>query len=270
MSWRYTCVTVLFSSSIQMSNNTSLIIVSKAARLHVYEVQRRMNAARQILPEIPHAGTLDCVSNNAFLSVQINGMYVDVAWKGTCKYTAKIYPYASTYWHQCYTAKAQHCYAVLSAVHRNIDNSIRWIRDYMQYTEGALSRLQVAIDSTQNALENERRRIVDHVLSGSSADAFQTGAAAADIEEPPPMYEGPPEGPPEDTAASAAPPPPTVPNVPPAATASPSSFGSNASSPYLPASPHHHLAASAPPTPEQNPHNPFSSSNPFASTKAPP
>ena len=75
---------------------------------------------------------------------------------------------------------------------KNIDASLQWVRHYMRYTEGALDRLKVAIESTQNALDIERCRIVDGVLAGSPVDGM-AGIDAQAEDQPPPMYESPPD-----------------------------------------------------------------------------
>ncbi|KAI9255799.1 hypothetical protein BDA99DRAFT_517670 [Phascolomyces articulosus] len=154
----------------------------EGAKKQIYEVQRRLNVARQILPEIPHPGLLDVVTQNLLLNMQLNLNYVDVAWK----------------------AKAQHTYALMVTCQKNIETSLQWVRHYLHYTEGALQRLGVAIESTQNALENERRRIVDGVLSGQPVDGlagYGGGGSSSSPQEPqlqlddapPPMYASPPD-----------------------------------------------------------------------------
>ncbi|KAI9497491.1 hypothetical protein BDB00DRAFT_784819 [Zychaea mexicana] len=157
----------LFGGNLMDANQAACL---EGAKKQTYEVQRRLNVARQILPEIPHPGLLDVVSNNLLLSMQVNFNYVDVAWK----------------------AKAQHTYALLATCQKNIDTSLHWVRHYLRYTEGALQRLDVAINSTQNALENERRRIADGVLSGQPVDGMAGGVDEPD-DQPPPMYESPPD-----------------------------------------------------------------------------
>lgn len=105
-----------------------------------------------------------------------------------------------------YTAKAQHTFALIATCRHNADKSLQWIRHYKQYAEGAQGRLQVAIESTRNALHNERRRIVDGILSGQPVDGFGGTSSSDYPDQPPPMYEAPP---PDTNNAAAA--PPTIP-----------------------------------------------------------
>lgn len=105
-------------------------------------------------------------------------------------------------------AKAQHAGALFRTVQHNIDSSLRWVRQYIHYTEGALERLKVAVDSVRAALGDERRRIVEGVLSGEPVD----GRADDVYDQPPPMYEAPPEdeeAPTADVPAVPSPLPPT-------------------------------------------------------------
>lgn len=52
-----------------------------ASRRRLWEIQRLLNVARTVLPEIPYPQTLDVVTNNPLLHMQINMNYVDMAWK---------------------------------------------------------------------------------------------------------------------------------------------------------------------------------------------
>ncbi|KAJ8663259.1 hypothetical protein O0I10_000497 [Lichtheimia ornata] len=172
----------LFGVSMMDEHQAACLELSKR---HAWEAQRRMNIVRQVLPEVPHPETLDTVTNNMVLNnLQINMSYVDVAWK----------------------AKAQHTFALIATCRHNADKSLQWIRHYKQYAEGAQGRLQVAIESTRNALHNERRRIVDGILSGQPVDGFGGTSSSDYPDQPPPMYEAPP---PDTNNAAAA--PPTIP-----------------------------------------------------------
>ncbi|KAI9312402.1 hypothetical protein BX666DRAFT_1987127 [Dichotomocladium elegans] len=153
----------LFGASMMDEHQLACL---EGARRQTYEVQRRLNIARQVLPEIPYPAMLDVITHNTLLGLQLNMTYVDVTWK----------------------AKAQHSYALIITALANIDNSIKWVRHYLQYAQGAAERLQVAIESTRNALENERRRIFEGILSGEPIQAM--GSANID---PPPKYEAPPD-----------------------------------------------------------------------------
>ncbi|ORZ03305.1 hypothetical protein BCR43DRAFT_483104 [Syncephalastrum racemosum] len=154
----------LFGGTIMDVQQLTLI---EGVRRHTQEAQRRLNTARRVLPELPHPATLDVVTNNILLQMRLDINYVDIAWK----------------------AKAQHAGALFGTVQHNIDSSLRWVRQYIQYTEGALERLKIAVDSVRASLETERRRIVEGILSGEPVD----GRADDVFDQPPPMYEAPPE-----------------------------------------------------------------------------
>jgi hypothetical protein len=71
-----------------------------------------------------------------------------------------------------------------------------WVKQYREYTSGAVERLGSVIDSTRNALHNERERIINVVLSGHISDgqsgSSQSGSGQATSDEPPPpVYEAP-------------------------------------------------------------------------------
>jgi hypothetical protein len=57
-----------------------------AAKKRIWEIQRLLNIARTVLPEIPYPQTLDVVTNNTLLNMQISSTYVDVAWKGKIQF----------------------------------------------------------------------------------------------------------------------------------------------------------------------------------------
>jgi len=57
----------------------------EAAKRRIWDIQRLMNVARTILPEIPYPQTLDVVTNNTLLQMQLNLNYIDIAWKGKHK-----------------------------------------------------------------------------------------------------------------------------------------------------------------------------------------
>lgn len=172
------------------------------------------------------------------------------------------------------TAKAQHTFALVATCRHNADKSLQWVRHYKQYAEGAQGRLQVAIESTRNALHNERRRIVDGILSGQPVDGFDGTSSSTDYpDQPPPMYEAPPD---TNNAATA---PPTIPqeamlsppspsnstlsNTPPTASrplSNPPQQLSPAQPPPPPLANGDHIpptSAIPPPYKSQNTHNPF-------------
>lgn len=64
-----------------------------AAKRRVWEIQRLLNIARTVLPEIPYPQTLDVVTNNPLLQMQITMSYVDISWKGIKQ--KKFKPYLS-------------------------------------------------------------------------------------------------------------------------------------------------------------------------------
>ncbi|KAI9018065.1 hypothetical protein CLU79DRAFT_761554 [Phycomyces nitens] len=157
------------------------VIYVEAARKHVYEAQRRINIACSVLPEIPNPALLDVVSNNRFLSMQFNSTFIDTTWQA---------------------ATHEMLYRI-TLVQRNIENSMTWTRQYMQYAEGAVSKLNQAIENAQRALEKERRRIFERVLAGRPpADAAGASSSTSHDDDslmysptydaPPPVYEAPP------------------------------------------------------------------------------
>lgn len=93
---------------------------------------------------------------------------------------------------------------MLATAYRNIQNSLTWVKEYHEYTKGAIIRLDAVIETTTASLQNERRRIMDAVLAGhvdntsgagSSSDLplFQTTFhGGSSNEPPPPVYEAPP------------------------------------------------------------------------------
>ncbi|KAF7723804.1 hypothetical protein EC973_001588 [Apophysomyces ossiformis] len=141
----------------------------EGAKRQTYEVQRRLNYARGVLPEIPYPATLDVVTNNLLLSLRVDLNFVDIAWK----------------------AKVSHTFAVMATAQRNIDNSITWVRQYMQYAEGALERLKLAVGSTKDSLEKERQRIFEGIMSGNLAEGSSSSHEIPQ-DQPPPVYEAPP------------------------------------------------------------------------------
>ncbi|KAI7890080.1 uncharacterized protein EV154DRAFT_262411 [Mucor mucedo] len=142
-----------------------------AAKRRVWEIQRLLNIARTVLPEIPYPQTLDVVTNNPLLQMQITLTYVDISWK----------------------AKTTQCFGMLATAYRNIQNSLTWVKQYLQYATTALGRLNEALDSTKVALYNERRRIIEAVLAssdGANLPSFTTTYHGSS-EPPPPVYEAP-------------------------------------------------------------------------------
>lgn len=142
-----------------------------AAKRRVWEIQRLLNVARTELPEIPYPHTLDVVTNNPLLNMQISMTYVDALWR----------------------AKTTQCFGMLATAYRNIQNSLTWVKEYHEYTKGAIIRLDAVIETTTVALQNERRRIMDAVLAGhvdtsGSSSSYQPSSN----DPPPPVYEAPP------------------------------------------------------------------------------
>ncbi|KAI8889634.1 hypothetical protein K501DRAFT_170616, partial [Backusella circina FSU 941] len=144
----------------------------EASKRRLWEVQRMLNVARTILPEIPYPQSLDVVTNNGLLNMRFDMEYVDMNWK----------------------VKTSQCFGLLATTYRNIQNAMTWVKQYREYTEGAVERLGVVIDSTRNALHNERERIINVVLSGHTTDGQSgSGAQPTSDEPPPPVYEAPHE-----------------------------------------------------------------------------
>lgn len=113
-----------------------------------------LNNARTILPEIPHPETLDIVTNNPILSLQITLHYVDITWK----------------------AKTRHCLQVVTVALHNIKLSLNWVQQYKQYAEGAVHRLTEVLNTTKHRLHTERCNIIDSILNThqSSLPAYES------------------------------------------------------------------------------------------------
>lgn len=127
---------------------------------------------------------------------------------------------------------------MLATAYRNIQNSLTWVKQYLDYATTALGRLNVALDSTKAALDNERRRIIEAVLASSNAGTnvplFTTSYHGND-EPPPPVYEAPVEI--NNTQQSQQNSLPNIPNNLTPAT-SISDFSLSSSSPVMPAAQH--------------------------------
>ncbi|KAI8644742.1 hypothetical protein BD408DRAFT_430252 [Parasitella parasitica] len=151
-----------------------------ASKRRIWEIQRLLNVARTVLPEIPYPQTLDVVTNNTLLQMQLNLNYVDIAWK----------------------AKTSQCFGMLATAHRNTQNSLTWVKQYKDYAAGALVRLNTAVNAIMGSLKAQRERIMDTVLAGHTGGA--SSAAPSDNpplfsttyhghnDLPPPVYEAPP------------------------------------------------------------------------------
>ncbi|CEP17457.1 hypothetical protein [Parasitella parasitica] len=155
----------------------------EASKRRIWEIQRLLNVARTVLPEIPYPQTLDVVTNNTLLQMQINLNYVDIAWK----------------------AKTSQCFGMLGTVYRNTQNSLTWVKQYKDYATGALVRLNTAVITIMESLKDERKRIMDAVLAGhTSGGGASSSSAPTDNpplfstthhgpnDLPPPVYEAPP------------------------------------------------------------------------------
>ncbi|KAG0179824.1 hypothetical protein DFQ29_001633 [Apophysomyces sp. BC1021] len=218
----------------------------EAAKRQTYEVQRRLNYARGVLPEIPYPGTLDVVSNNLLLGLRVDINFVDIAWK----------------------AKVQHTFAVMATSQRNIENSMTWVRQYIQYTDGALGRLNGAIGTTKDALEKERQRIFEGVMSGNFTEA-SSSSQVVHHDQSPPVYEAPPPTQNQQT--------PSLPQIPqdmmPMATTSTPSFNSSPFSPptSLPLASNHPPRPISPATPGTNgtSYVSYNANNPFQNVNRP-
>lgn len=101
------------------------------------------------------------------------------------------------------SVKTTQCFGMLATVYRNVQNSLTWVKQYLEYTKGAIIRLEEAIESTKKNLETERKRIFEVVsagymdTSGSSPSnqpglpPFSTSYNSQNNEPPPPVYEAP-------------------------------------------------------------------------------
>ncbi|CAO0791467.1 unnamed protein product [Mucor circinelloides] len=151
----------------------------EAAKRRIWDIQRLMNVARTILPEIPYPQTLDVVTNNTLLQMQLNLNYIDIAWK----------------------AKTSQCFGMLATAYRNTQNSLTWVKQYKEYAAGALVRLDEAVNVMKESLKNERKRIMDTVLAGHTSGSSSAAADNPPLfstayhgtnDPPPPVYEAPP------------------------------------------------------------------------------
>ncbi|KAI8987713.1 hypothetical protein BDF20DRAFT_284890 [Mycotypha africana] len=186
----------------------------EAARKRTWEVQRLLNKARTVLPEIPYPQTLDVVTNNPLLQMHLNANYIDSAWRGKIilvVLTKKTKISIKLSFHQ-FIAKATQCFGLLATVYKNTQNSINWVKQYKEYAQGALIRLEKAVEDVKKSLFAERQRIIETVLYNynnldqtTAARAAEPSTLAAPIPDilsssyqneisdlpPPPMYEAP-------------------------------------------------------------------------------
>lgn len=88
-------------------------------------------------------------------------------------------------------AKTTQCFSMLATAYSNIQNSLTWVKQYIDYTIGAIARLNTAVESAQENLDNERRRIMDSVLAGHIYGESSNNDILIN-EPPPPVYEAPP------------------------------------------------------------------------------
>ncbi|KAI9305930.1 hypothetical protein BJ944DRAFT_59181 [Cunninghamella echinulata] len=149
----------LFGTSL--IENEQIIYIQRCQQ-NIWEAQRRLNVARQVLPEIPYPASLDVVTNNHILSLIFDGGYVDVAWQ----------------------AKAQQGFSLLGSAVSAITNASRWVRDYLRYTEGAIQRLTATKETTYNSLVNERMRIFDTVILASQGTGNGSGSTSSALSSP--------------------------------------------------------------------------------------
>ncbi|CAO3608808.1 unnamed protein product [Cunninghamella echinulata] len=149
----------LFGTSL--IENEQIIYIQRCQQ-NIWEAQRRLNVARQVLPEIPYPASLDVVTNNHVLSLIFDGGYVDVAWQ----------------------AKAQQGFNLLGSAVPVITNASRWVRDYLRYTEGAIQRLTATKETTYNSLVNERMRIFDTIILASQGTGNGGGSTSSTLSPP--------------------------------------------------------------------------------------
>lgn len=151
---------------------------------------------------------------------------------------------------------------MLATAYRNIQNSLTWVKQYLDYTTGAIERLSTAVETTKTALEKERRRIIDSVLEGYNGSSASSSSRTElptfhhhDTNElPPPVYEAPPTITTTGPAAGSAEPHPnqvSMPDIPNNITpaSSISNFPLNEHSPVIPPALPSPVDNSAPPHP---------------------
>jgi hypothetical protein len=93
-------------------------------------------------------------------------------------------------------AKTTQCFNLLATAYRNMQNSMTWVKQYLDYTTGAVIRLNEALENTKKALETERCRIMDAVLAGQLDGQGDSSSSSNNVdilinEPPPPVYEAP-------------------------------------------------------------------------------
>ncbi|KAI8875554.1 hypothetical protein K501DRAFT_263628, partial [Backusella circina FSU 941] len=151
------------------------ISLLEAAKRRICDIQRMLNLVRTILPEIPRPNTLDVVTNNPLFELSFTVESIDPNWN----------------------AKTAQCFRQIAGVLRPIENALKWVKNFREYTTNALERLTNTLSVTTQALETERKRIIEDVFAGhtgtqeSSENDFLFADANPE-ELPPPVYEGPP------------------------------------------------------------------------------
>ena len=119
-------------------------------------------------------------------------------------------------------AKASQCLGQLAAVQQNVQNSANWVIQYKNYAQGAIDRLETAIEASKASLEAARRRTIESVLAGHPD---HLGSCEARNNPPPPVYEAPPSFSPQGQSTGNDP----LPSIP-----SNLSLPSNQASPIMP------------------------------------
>ncbi|KAL1928365.1 hypothetical protein VTP01DRAFT_2721 [Rhizomucor pusillus] len=142
-----------------------------AKKIVPHEIQRRLVAAKEKVPEIPNKDRLDCGTLGGFMIMRFDDpRYISKSWKMTAK----------------------RGYMSLYAVHSDIAYAIRWTRQRKHELNNLLDHLRYIINTTESALEYERRRIIEYTLSGGTLEALfheerQQEPPRYDL--PPPSYE---------------------------------------------------------------------------------
>lgn len=173
-----------------------------AAKRRICDIQRMLNLVRTILPEIPHPNTLDVVTNNPLFELSFNVESIDPNWNGKCIHSSSIDArklislFPSFFF---FTAKTAQCFKQIAGTLRPIENALKWVKNFREYTLKALKRLNNTLSVTTQALETERKRIIEEVFAGHTGtqveELSENDLLFADTnpeELPPPVYEGPP------------------------------------------------------------------------------
>lgn len=113
--------------------------------------------------------------------------YISKSWKSMCNEVGKVI-IAQILNLVDVTVTAKRGYMSLYAVHSDIAYAIRWTRQRKHELNNLLDHLRYIINTTESALEYERRRIIEYTLSGGTLEALFHG----ERQQEPPRYDLPP------------------------------------------------------------------------------